>query len=128
MVAGGGVRGKAAGIVREAMMPAGAIIVGVHLFIAAYPPVGGMTTGRIAGEGVNGINKEFPTIKFNGTGGNGKEISTGRNKIIGVSGIRGMIESDHNKNKETIKEGKSRKIGFFKEIFRMCKQKIKQEV
>ncbi|PKN36627.1 MAG: hypothetical protein CVU62_14010 [Deltaproteobacteria bacterium HGW-Deltaproteobacteria-2] len=110
MVVGGGVLGKAAGIVRGAMTPAGAIIVGVHLFIAAYPPVGGMTTERVAGEGVNGINKESPTIKFSGTGEHGNEIGIGRNKIIGVSRVRGVPESDHNSNnnRETMKEEEGR--------------------
>jgi len=101
------------------MMLVGATIGGVHLFTEAYPPVGGTTTGRIAGKGVHGINKEFPTIRFKKTGGHGKEISTGRNKIIGVSGIRSMIESDHNnrlamfirhnRNSEIMKEEEIRK-------------------
>ncbi|HCX02738.1 MAG TPA: hypothetical protein DHO02_10290 [Syntrophaceae bacterium] len=92
------------------MIQAGDTIGDVHLFIEAYPPVGGMTIGRIAGEGVNGINKEFPTIKFKKTGGHGRKTSTGRNKTIGVSGIRGMIESDHNSNnnRETMEKEESR--------------------
>ncbi|MDI6743164.1 MAG: hypothetical protein QMD11_10565 [Smithella sp.] len=102
------------------MMLVGATIGDVHLFTEAYPPVGGTTTGRIVGAGVNGSNKEFPTNKFSKTGEHGKEISTGRNKIIGASGIRGMIESDHNNrlemfirhrssNSEIIKEEEIRK-------------------
>lgn len=109
-MAGGGVRGKANGTARGNMIQAGDTIGDVHLFIEAYPPVGGMTIGRIAGEGVNGINKEFPTIKFKKTGGHGRKTSTGRNKTIGVSGIRGMIESDHNSNnnRETMEKEESR--------------------
>jgi hypothetical protein len=126
MVAGGGVRGKENGTVRGAMMPVGATIAGVRLFIEAYLQVGGMTTGKIGGEGVNGINKESPTIKFKKTGGHGKEISTGRNKIIGVSGARispknhgNRLEKFSSHNSETMKEEEIRKTGFLKEIFRM---------
>ena len=87
MAAGGGVRGKANGTARGTMIQAGATIGGIHLFIEAYPQVGGMTTGRIAGKVINGINKEYPTNKFKRTGGHGKKISIGRNKIIGVSRV-----------------------------------------
>jgi hypothetical protein len=31
-------------------------------------------------------------------------------------------------NRETVKEEEIRKTGFIEEMFRMCKQKIKQEV
>jgi len=46
-----------------------------------------MTTGRIVGKEINGINKEYPTNKFNATGGHGKGVSIGRNKIDGVSRV-----------------------------------------
>lgn len=65
------------------MIQVGAIIGEIHLFIARYPQVGGITTGRIAGTVMNGINKECPTNKFNATGGHGKKISIGRSRIIG---------------------------------------------
>jgi hypothetical protein len=115
--AGGGVHGKDNGIARGAMMPVGATIEVVHLFIEAYPPIGGTITGRIVGAGVNGSNKEFPTIKFNKTGEHGKKISTGRNKIIGVSEVRISPKNNHNNrlekfsshNSETMKEEESRK-------------------
>jgi hypothetical protein len=87
MVVGGGVRGKGNGTARGTMIQVGATIEGVHLFIEVYPPVGGITTGRIVGKGINGINKEYPTNKFNRTGEHGKGISIGRNKIIGVSKV-----------------------------------------
>ena len=95
MVVGGGVRGKGNGTARGTMIQVGATIEDVHLFIEVYPRIGGITTGRIVGKEINGINKECPTNKFNKTGGTGKGIIIGRNKIIGVSKVRGMIERDH---------------------------------
>jgi hypothetical protein len=53
-----------------------------------YPRIGGITTGRIVGKEINGINKECLTSKFNRTGRTGKKISIGRNKIIGVSKLK----------------------------------------
>jgi hypothetical protein len=121
-VAGGGVRGMAAGIARGAMIQVGATIAVAHLFPAGYPQVGGMTTGKIAGEGVNGTTKQYPISKFKRTGGTGKGISIGRKKIIGVSGIRGMIEIAHDNNSRMInmnsgaimKEEEIRKQDFLK--------------
>jgi hypothetical protein len=80
------------------MIQAGATIAGVHLFIEVYPRIGGITTERIVGKGMNGINKEFPTSKSSRTGEDGRRIIIGRNKIIGVSRVRGMIEKDHDNN------------------------------
>jgi hypothetical protein len=97
-VAGGGVRGKGNGIARGTIIQVGATIEGVHLFIEAYPPVGGMTTGRIAGKGINGINKECPTSKSKRIGGLGKGISIGRSKIVGVSKRRTKRDHDNNSN------------------------------
>jgi hypothetical protein len=130
-VVGGGVLGKGDGTARITTIQVGATIEDVHLFIEVYPQVGEMTTGKIVGEGMNGINKECPTNKFNRTGGTGKGISIGRKKITGVSKIR--TERDHDNNssmnkRETMKEEEIRKTGFLQQIFRMCKQKIKQEV
>jgi hypothetical protein len=98
-VVGGGVRGKENGIARITMIQVGATIKGVHLFIGVYPQVGGMTTGRIVGKGIHGINKEYPTSKCN--------------KIDGVSRVLIKLLLDQkkrlgllNKNKigETMKE------------------------
>ncbi len=130
-VVGGGVRGKGNGTARINMIQVGATIEGVHLFTEVYPQVGGMTTGKIVGKGINGTTKQYPTSKSNRTGGVGKRINIGRSKIVGVSKIR--TEKDHNNsrsmnNRETMKEEKIRKTGFLEEMFRMCKQKIKQEV
>jgi hypothetical protein len=86
-VVGGGVRGKENGIAHGTMIQVGATIEGVHLFTEVYPQVGGMIIGRIVGKGINGINKECPTSKFNRTGGAGKRINIGRSKIVGVSRV-----------------------------------------
>jgi hypothetical protein len=100
------------------MIQVGVIIEGVHLFIEMFPQVGGMITGRIVGKEVNGISKEYLTNKFNATGGHGKGVSIGRNKIDGVSRviIKLLLEQNKrldllNKNKigEIIKEEKIRK-------------------
>jgi hypothetical protein len=69
------------------MIQVGATIEGVHLFIEVYPQVGGMTTGRIVGKGINGTTKQCPTSKSNKTGGVGKRIDIGRSKIVGVSRV-----------------------------------------
>ena len=96
--AGGGVRGKDAGTVRITMIQAGDIIVGLQLFIEVSPQIGGITTGRIVGKEINGINKECLTSKSSRTGEDGRKIIIGRNKIIGVSEIREMTERDHGHN------------------------------
>jgi hypothetical protein len=103
------------------MIQVGATIEGVHLFIEVYPPVGGMTTGRIVGKGINGTTKQYPTGKSNKTGGDGKGIIIGRSKIVGVSKVWGMTERDHDNrlemfnnmnNGETMKEEEIRKTWF----------------
>jgi len=83
-VAGGGVRGMVDGIARGAMIQVGVTIEVAHLFTAVYPRIGEITTERIAGKDINGINKEFLTMKFKKTGGDGKGKGIGRNKIVGV--------------------------------------------
>jgi hypothetical protein len=96
--AGGGVRGMEDGIARGAMIQVGVTIEVAHLFTAVYPRIGRTITGRIAGEVINGISKEYLTMKFKKTGGVGKRISIGRNKTIGVSKIQGMTEMDQGSN------------------------------
>jgi hypothetical protein len=87
MAAGGGVRGKGDGIDRGTIIQVGAAIEELHLFIEVYPQTGGMTTGRIVGEGINGTTKEYPISKFNKTGEAGKRADIGRSKIVGVSKV-----------------------------------------
>jgi hypothetical protein len=84
---GGGVRGKGDGIARGAIVQVGATIEAFHLFIEGYHQVGGMTTGSIVGEGINGTTSEYPTNKSSGTGGAGKRADIGRSKILGVSKV-----------------------------------------
>jgi hypothetical protein len=80
------------------MIQAGDTIEELRLFIEIYPRIGEITTGKIVGKGVNGINKKYLTSKFSRTGGDGKGTNIGRNKIIGVSKVRGMTARDHNNN------------------------------
>ena len=106
-VVGGGVRGKGSGTDRGTIIQVGATIEGVHLFTEVYPQVGGMTTGKIVGKGINGTTKQYPTMKFNATGGHGKGTSIGRDKTVGVSKIRTERDHDNNSNmnnRETMKE------------------------
>jgi hypothetical protein len=85
MVAGGGVHGKDVGIARITTTQAGDTIKVFHLFMQAYLQAGGMTTENIVGEGINGITNGYLSNKFNGTGRDGKTVSIGRSKILGVS-------------------------------------------
>ena len=86
-MAGGGGRGKGGGIARATMIPVGPTTKGSHPFIETYRQVGGMTTGKIVGKGINGTTKQYPTGKSNKTGGDGKGIIIGRSKIVGVSKV-----------------------------------------
>ena len=82
---GGGVRGKDAGIDPGTIILAGSTTEGSHLFMEGYLQVGGMITGIIVGEGINGTTNEYPTSKSSKTGATGKRANIGRNKIPGVS-------------------------------------------
>jgi hypothetical protein len=84
---GGGVRGKGDGIARVTIVQVGATIETFHLFIEGYPQDGGMTTGIIVGEDINGTTSEYLTNNFNGTGATGKRAGIGRSKILGVSRV-----------------------------------------
>ncbi|MCX5822077.1 MAG: hypothetical protein NTY86_00840 [Deltaproteobacteria bacterium] len=84
---GGGARGKGDGIARGTIVQVGATIEAFHLFIGGYHQVGGMTTGIIVGEDMNGTTSEYLTNNFNGTGTTGKRADIGRSKILGVSKV-----------------------------------------
>jgi hypothetical protein len=84
---GGGVRGKGDGIARGAIVQVGSTIEAFHLFMEGYPQAGGMTTGIIVGEDINGTTSEYLTNKSNGTGATGKRAGIGRSKIPGVSRV-----------------------------------------
>jgi len=59
-----------------------------------YPQAGGMTTGIIVGEGINGTTNEYRTSKFNRTGRAGKRTDIGRSSKPGVSRVCNP-ERDH---------------------------------
>jgi hypothetical protein len=86
-MAGGGVRGKGAGIAHTTMTQAGLTIKGLHPFIQGYRQLGGMTTGIIVGEVIHGIISEYPMNKSNITGAIGNRADIGRSKIPGVSKV-----------------------------------------
>jgi hypothetical protein len=87
IMVGGGVRGKGDGIARGTIVQVGATIKTFHLFIEGYHQVGGMTTGIIVGEDINGTTSEYLTNNFNGTGATGERAGIGRSKILGVSKV-----------------------------------------
>jgi hypothetical protein len=96
---GGGVRGKGAGIAHGPITQVGSAIKGSHPFIQEYLQAGGMTTGTIVGEDVNGTTSEYLTNNFNKTGGVGKRTGTGRSNKPGVSRVCSP-ERDHNNHLE----------------------------
>jgi len=84
---GGGVLGMDAGIVLDTITPAGFTIETFHPFIQGYPIIGGMTTGRIVGEDINGTTDIFLSSNSSATGEVGKIDDIGRNKTTGVSKV-----------------------------------------
>jgi hypothetical protein len=94
-MAGGGVRGKGAGIILGTIIQVGSTIETFHIFIERYHRAGGMTTGIIAGKGINGTTSEYRTTKSRGTGTPGKRTGIGRSKILGVSRVWNP-KRDHN--------------------------------
>jgi hypothetical protein len=46
-----------------------------------------MTTGNIAGKGINGTISPYPSNRFNGTGRVGKRAGIGKNSKRGVSRV-----------------------------------------
>jgi hypothetical protein len=96
---GGGVRGKGAGIAHGTIIQVGSTIEGPHLFMQGYLQAGGMTTGIVVGEGINGTTSEYLTNNFNGTGGAGKKTDIGRSDKLGVFKVCDP-ERDHNSRLE----------------------------
>jgi hypothetical protein len=86
-MAGGGVRGKAAGIAHGTITQVGPTIEAFHHFIQVYRRVGGMTTELVVGEDINGITSEYHNNNFNGTGVTGKRTGIGRRSKRGVSRV-----------------------------------------
>lgn len=77
---GGGARGKGVGIAHGIMMRVGPAIEVNHLSIEGYQQTGGMTTGIIVGESINGTTNQSPTNNFNGIGTPGEKTGIGRSK------------------------------------------------
>jgi hypothetical protein len=98
-MAGGGVRGKGAGIAHGPITQVGSTIKGSHPFIQEYLQAGGMTTGTIVGEDINGTTSEYLISNFNKTGGAGKGTGIGRSNKPGVSRVWNP-EGDHNNRLE----------------------------
>jgi hypothetical protein len=69
------------------MAQVGSTIKGSHPFIQGYRQVGGVTTGIIVGEDINGTTSGYLTGNFNGTGAPGKRAIIGRSNKPGVSKV-----------------------------------------
>jgi len=83
--AGIGVHGRAAGIVRAAIIQTGTSIKTSLLFMLKYPLAGGMITEIIVGKDTNGTVSEYLISRFSSIGTAGKEIGIGRSSKRGAS-------------------------------------------
>ena len=86
-MAGGGVRGTEDGTAHGTIVQAGVTIEAFRLFTAAYRQAGGMTTGSVAGEEINGTTSGYNTRSFNRTGAPGKRADIGKSRIPGASRV-----------------------------------------
>jgi hypothetical protein len=86
-MAGGGVRGKGAGIDQGIMTQVGPTIKVYHHFMPGYLQVGGMTIGIIVGEDIDGTTSEYLSNNFKETGATGKRAGIGRSNKPGVSRV-----------------------------------------
>ncbi len=84
---GGGVCGKGAGTAQGTIAQVGFTIEAFHLFMHGYPQVGGLITGSIVGEGMNGTINKYPTSSFSITGEAGKRAGIGKSNKLGVSRV-----------------------------------------
>ena len=82
---GGGVHGKADGIVHVTMIGIGFITGMSPIFIMTSTSVGEATTGTVIGMGIGGSAKGFPIISFSKTGEAGIKIDIGKAKESGTS-------------------------------------------
>jgi len=80
----GGVRGKAAGIVRGTITQVGATIEEPQTFIRMYRQAGGIITGIVVGTDSNGIISEYLSNSCSRIGEPGKRTSIGKGIIPGV--------------------------------------------
>jgi hypothetical protein len=84
---GGGVHGEGAGIAHGTIAQAGFTIEASRLFMQEYLQVGGVTTGIIVGEGINGTTTESLTNNLDIIGGVGKRAGIGKSNKPGVSEV-----------------------------------------
>ena len=84
---GGGACGKGAGIGHGTIAQVGFTIEAFHLFMHGYPQVGGLITGSIVGEGMNGTTNQYLISSFSITGAAGKRADIGKSKALGVSKV-----------------------------------------
>jgi len=83
-MAGGGVHGKAAGIVHGTITPVGPAMAEPRIFIRMYRQAGGIITGIVVGTDGSGTISEYLSASFNGTGEPGKGTGIGSGIIPGV--------------------------------------------
>jgi len=82
-MAGGGVRGKAAGIALSTITQVGPTMEEPQIFIDRYRQAGGIITGIVVGMDINGIISGYLSDRFNRTGKPGKKTSIGSGIIPG---------------------------------------------
>jgi len=83
-MAGGGVHGKVAGIVRGIIMQVGTIISMCPRSTATYRETGGIITGKIDGGAMPGKWNDYHPIMSKTTGGTGNTTGIGSGRDIGV--------------------------------------------
>ena len=84
---GGGICGKGAGIAHGTIVQVGFTNEAFHLFMYGYPRVGGLITGNIVGEGMNGTISKYLISSFSTTGEAGKRAGIGKSNKLGVSKV-----------------------------------------
>jgi len=89
-MAGGGVRGKVAGIALSTTTQVGRTMEEPQVFIDRYRQAGGIITAIVVGMDINGTISEFLSASFNGTGEPGKRTSIGNGKIPGECNARNI--------------------------------------
>jgi len=97
-MAGGGVRGKVAGIALSTITQVGLTMGEPQIFIDRYRQAGGIITGIVVGMDTNGTISEFLSASFNGTGEPGKGTSIGNGIIPGECNARNIGRNAHSHN------------------------------
>ena len=98
-MAGGGVRGKVAGIAHGTTTLVGTTMEEPQNFIVRYRQVGGIITGIAVGVASNGTISEYLSASFKITGEPGKITGIGSGKIPGeCNNARNIGRSAHSRN------------------------------